>query len=91
MQNHGFYIVFHEKKSNNSHFFVVQQHAIHLFNGFLGIFAVLEMDEAIPFWISKIIDRYLTREDVPKSTEGVVERLIIDAPVQVLDEDVSYT
>ena len=34
---------------------------------------------------------HLTREDVPKGGEGVVQGLVINGVLQVLDEDVAHT
>ena len=47
------------------------------------------MNEAIPLGSSITFSGHLAAEDVPKGGEGVVHGLVVDRPVQVLDEHVA--
>ena len=46
------------------------------------------MNKAIPLGSSITFSGHLAAEDVPKGRERVVHRLVVDRPVQVLDEHV---
>merc|ERR1719427_1196403 len=70
---------------------LVEQHAVDLLDGVHGGLLRLKMNEAIAFGATVGVLGNLAAEDVPEGREGVVHRLVVDALVQVLDEDVADT
>ena len=73
------------------HFLVVEQHPVDLGDGHVSRLLRLKVDKPIALRIPLFIKDHLTGEDISKSTEGVVECLVVNSLVQVLDEDVTYT
>lgn len=47
------------------------------------------MHEAIALGLISCICSHLARQDASKSTEGVMQRLVINILIQVFDEDVA--
>merc|ERR1719339_463025 len=74
-----------------SQLLLVEQHAVDLLDGVHGGLLRLKMNEAIAFGATVGVLGNLAAEDVPEGREGVVHRLVVDALVQVLDEDVADT
>jgi len=70
---------------------LVEQHAVHLLDGVHGGLLGLKVNEAVAFGAAVGVLGDLAAEDVSEGGEGVVHRLVVDALVQVLDEDVADT
>jgi len=69
---------------------VVEQHVVDVLDGLLGGLVGLEVDEAVAAAVGVLVGHDLAGEDVAEGGEGVVEGLVVDALVQVLDEDVAH-
>ena len=63
----------------------------HLVNSKLGCLLLLKVDKAIALALSAGVHRHLAGQDVAEGTEGVVQGFVVNALVQVLDEDVAHT
>lgn len=69
----------------------MNKHKAYLVNGKLSSLLLLKMHEAIALALASSIHRDFAGQDVAKGTEGVVQSLVVDALVQILDEDISHT
>ena len=76
---------------DNEDLLLVQEHAVNLGDGELGSLGSLEVNEAETAGGGALVDHDLAGEDVAEGAESVVEGLVVDAPVEVLDEDVADT
>jgi len=59
--------------------------------GVVGTLLVFEVYEAITFGFAMLVQGNLTRENITKGREGIVEFLVANGRGQVLNEDVSHT
>ena len=67
-----------KEKNFDLHFFVIQQHAVDFSNSILGRFLRVEVNETISFRVAILSLSNLTREDVSKGTEGIVQGFIVN-------------
>jgi len=72
-------------------FLVNDEHAIDTANGLVSSSLSFEVNETETLGVSVFISVDLARQNVTKSTEGVIESLVVNRLVQVLDENVSNT
>eukprot|EP00162_Nutomonas_longa_P012116 comp20919_c0_seq1/m.43597 comp20919_c0_seq1/g.43597 ORF comp20919_c0_seq1/g.43597 comp20919_c0_seq1/m.43597 type:complete len:589 (+) comp20919_c0_seq1:259-2025(+) len=70
---------------------VVDEHAVHLFNGGAGGLLGLKVDETVALGLALLVHGDLAASDGAELAEGVVESLVVDLLVEVLDEHVSNT
>ena len=60
-----------------------------MFDGILGRFGRLVVDESVALGDAEFVDRDFAGENVSKGTERVVECLVVDGGIEVLDEDIT--
>jgi len=68
---------------------LLEHFAVDLLDGSLSSLLGLVVDETVALGAAFIVVGDLAREDVAEGTESIVEHLVIDALVEVLDEDVA--
>mmetsp|Transcript_76146 Transcript_76146/g.120378 ORF Transcript_76146/g.120378 Transcript_76146/m.120378 type:complete len:245 (+) Transcript_76146:154-888(+) len=76
-------------KATNAHRLLANLHAVNFFNGLLSSLLSLIVDKAVATRLSLWRSRNLAGEDVPKETEGIVQRFVVDVTVQISDENVT--
>merc|ERR1719327_385596 len=81
-------LAFHE--GVDFHGLVADLHAVHALDGLLRGLLRLVVHEAVSARFAARVGRHLAGEDVAEEAEGVVQRLVVDVPVQVLHEDVAH-
>jgi len=76
-------------KRTNVDLLVEQEIVVDHLYGVVGTLLVFEVDEAVTLGPSLIVQGNLTRENVTKGREGIVEFFVANLRSQVLDEDVA--
>ena len=69
----------------------MNKHKAYLVNGKLSCLLLLKMHKAIALALASSIHRDFAGQNVAEGTEGVMQSLVVDALVQILDEDISHT
>eukprot|EP00054_Salpingoeca_dolichothecata_P013759 m.76961 g.76961 ORF g.76961 m.76961 type:complete len:670 (-) comp20641_c0_seq1:217-2226(-) len=69
----------------------VQQHAVHLVNGLVGSLGRVVVNESKATGVSFRVSDNLAGQNVAKGAEDIVQGLVVNALVQVFDEDVTDT
>jgi hypothetical protein len=77
-------------KRPNVDFLVKQEVVVYHLYGVVGTLLVFEVYETVTFGFALLIQGNLTRKNITKGREGIVEFLVADGRGQVLNEDVSY-
>lgn len=77
--------------SESLHFLSRKQHSVDFVDGVLRRSLGFEVDESVSLAVSALIGGNLAREDVSEQGEGIVDGLVVNDPVQVLDEDVAVS
>lgn len=74
---------------SNVDLLAVEQHAVNLFDGFVGSVFGLEMDEAVTLGRAGVVLSDFAAQNRSEGRKRVVHGLVVDAFVEVLNEDVS--
>jgi hypothetical protein len=75
----------------NEYFFIVEKHAIDSFDGGICRLCGIVVNESVTTRVACLIGGNLARQDGAKSSESIVESLIVDVFVEVLDENITLT
>merc|ERR1711881_168972 len=75
----------------DKHLLIVQHHAVHFRNRFLRRLFGFVVHEAVSSRLTFLISGNLARQNVSKSTEGIVQSLVVNVFVKIFDEDITDT